>query len=333
MNTADMHIPSNKVRDIERYICAELAGLYPDGELRMFSRMLFEAFLGWDCAQLLLQRDATVNQSDLLRFHWAVEDLKRFRPIQHIIGWTEFCGCRIEVNESVLIPRPETEEIVNRTINQLSKFKIDSLHSISKKRSSQPSAKNSKFKIPNSEVNTPYSKSKIQNSKFKILDLCTGSGCIAIALAKQWPEAEVTAVDISDKALAVAKKNAASNNVKINFIQADILSQFTIQNSEFNIIISNPPYVMDSERAAMQRNVLDWEPASALFVPDGDPLQFYRAIAVIAKRHLSHDGIVVLEINENLPAETEALFVSKDFQTEICGDFRGKSRMLVATQE
>ena len=295
MNTTDMHIPSNKVRDIERYFHTELAGLYPDGEITMFVRMLFGAFLGWNLADLLLHRgDDTVNQSDLLRFHWAVEDLKRFRPIQHIIGWTDFCGCRIEVDENTLIPRPETEEIVNWTIEHKSQFTN-------------------------------------HNSQLCILDLCTGSGCIAIALAKHWPEAEVWAVDISEKALAVARRNAAANNVSINFIQADILSKSIIPNSQFGIIISNPPYVMEQERAAMQRNVLDWEPAKALFVPDGDPLLFYRAIADIASGSIERGGCIILEINEQLGAETARLFEGRGFKTELHGDFRGRTRMLTAT--
>ena len=294
MNTTDMHIPSNKVRDIERYFHTELAGLYPDSEITMFVRMLFEAFLGWSLTDLLLRRDDTVNQSDLLRFHWAAEDLKRFRPIQHIIGWTDFCGCRIEVDENTLIPRPETEEIVNWTISHNSQFTI-------------------------------------HNSQIKILDLCTGSGCIAIALAKQWPDAEVWAVDISEKALAVAKRNAAANNVSINFLQTDIIhSTFSVLRSPFSLIISNPPYVMDKERAAMQPNVLEWEPQQALFVPDSDPLLFYRAIADIADKHLAHDGLMVLEINESLGHETAQLFASRSFETAIHSDFRGKTRMLTA---
>ena len=296
MNTTNLHIPSNKVRDIERYFITELRDIYAEGEIRMFVRMLFEAFLGWSQTELLLRREETVNQSNLLRFHWAVEDLKRHRPIQHIIGWTELCGCRIEVTKDTLIPRPETEEIVNWTINHLSGFKN-------------------------------------QDSKIRILDLCTGSGCIAIALAKHLPQAQVTAVDISEKALDVARRNASANNVDVNFLQADILSPFTIHNSQFTLIISNPPYVMDKERAVMQPNVLDWEPAQALFVPDSNPLLFYRAIADIAANHLAPDGILVLEINEQLGYETAALFASHGFATTLHSDFRSKTRMLTATKE
>jgi len=297
MNTTDMHIPSNKVRDIERYILGELDGLYPEGEIRMFIRMLFEAVLGWDQTALLLHRDSTVNQSDLLRFHWAVEDLKLYRPIQHIVGWTEFCGCRIEVDENTLIPRPETEEIVNWTINFISTI--------------------------NNQQSTP-----------NVVDLCTGSGCIAIALAKWVPQARVTAVDISEKALNVARRNAEISEVAVDFRQSDVLSsQFTIQNSPFSLIISNPPYVMQQERSAISRNVLDWEPSIALFVPDADPLCFYRAIADFSTKHLDKEGVIVLEINERLGYETASVFNKYGFETKLYNDFRGKTRMLVASRD
>ena len=289
MNTTDIHIPSNKVRDIERYCHAELDSLYGNNEVGVFVRMLFEAFLGWDNTKLLMNREATVNQSDLLRFHWAVEDLKRWRPIQHIIGYTDFCGCRIDVDESTLIPRPETEEIVQKVIALF-------------------------------QTRRPK----------RILDLCTGSGCIAVALAKQWPDAEVTAVDISEQALKKAALNAAVNGVEIGFVHADLLSEFRLDKSEFDLIISNPPYVMESEKSAMSHNVLDWEPQRALFVPDDDPLLFYRIIADIAIQYLSSDGMLVFEINERLGEETIGLLKSKGYDTQMYSDFNGKARMVTA---
>lgn len=296
MNTRNIRFRSNRVRDILALFHEELDPLYGPGEVAAFGEMLFEAFLGWNRVKLLTSKDHTVNQSDLLRLHWALEDLRRHRPIQHIIGYTDFCGCRIHVSPDVLIPRPETEEIVN--------YLLSTFH----------------FPFSTSPLSTP-----------RVLDLCTGSGCIAIALAKHWPGAEVWAVDISEKALTVARRNAAANNVSINFIQADILSKSIIPNSQFGIIISNPPYVMEQERAAMQRNVLDWEPAKALFVPDGDPLLFYRAIADIASGSIGRDGCVILEINEQLGAETARLFECRGFKTELHSDFRGRTRMLAAT--
>ena len=288
MNTTELHIPSNKVHDIERYCLCELHGLYPDEEIRMFIRMLFEAWMGWSFTELLMHREETINQSDLLQFHWAVEDLRRYRPIQHIIGWTEFCGCRIEVDESTLIPRPETEEIVQKTVTLM----------------------------------------KGKTGK-RILDLCTGSGCIAIALAKECPNATVTAVDISEKALDKARKNAENNNVRVEFIQMDILNDDTaVLPHPFDLIISNPPYVMQQERSTMQRNVLDWEPADALFVPDENPMKYYKAISSIAKEQLIPDGLLVLEINEKLGQETMHLLEEDGFEGTIHDDFRGKARML-----
>ena len=172
------------VRDILALFHEELDGLYGGSEVGVFLDMLFEAFLGWNKVRLLTSKETTVDQSDLLRFHWALEDLKKNRPIQHIIGYTDFCDCRIAVSPDVLIPRPETEEMVNWILKT--------------------------FNFP--------------LSTFNLLDLCTGSGCIAIALKKRFPAAEVTAVDVSEKALAMAKENAQANDVNINFLQADLLT-------------------------------------------------------------------------------------------------------------
>ena len=184
MNTRNLRFRSNKVRDIITLFHEELDELYGAGEAGVFVNMLFEAFLGWGKVRLLTSKEQTIDQSDLLRFHWALEDLKRYRPIQHIIGYTDFCGCRIAVSPDVLIPRPETEELVTWLITH------------------------------HSSLITHHS---------SLIDLCTGSGCIAIALKKAFPQAEVTAVDMSDAALEVARRNAQANDVNITFLQADIL--------------------------------------------------------------------------------------------------------------
>ena len=286
-----MHIPSNRVRDIERYYLTELRTLYPEEELRMFVYMLFEAFLGWDKTHFLLHRDDTINQSDLLRLHWAAEDLKRHRPIQHIIGYTHFCGLRIDVSPDVLIPRPETEEIVTRLLQ------------------------------------TP------DFAPATVLDLCTGSGCIAIALKHHFPAADVTAVDLSPAALAMAQQNARQNNTDINFKQIDLLNpkQLTLLTNSYDLIISNPPYIMERERTAMQRNVLDYDPAMALFVPDSDPLLFYRVIGQFAASYLNPGGLLVVEINQGLADECAHLLHESGFSTRLNHDFRGNPRSLVAT--
>ena len=299
MNTRNLRFHSNRVRDILALFHEELDAIYGAGEAGVFCDMLFEAFLGWDKVRLLTSKEQAIDQSDLLRFHWALEDLKRHRPVQHIIGYTDFCGCRIKVSPDVLIPRPETEEMVEFLIR---------------------TSKSENQKSPNSELQTP-----------NYLDLCTGSGCIAIALKKAFPQAEVTAIDLSEKAMAVAQQNAENNNVAINFIQADLLdSNFNFQFSIFNFIVSNPPYVRESERADMCANVLDYEPGQALFVPDDDPLRFYRAIANIAKESLAKDGLLVVEINEAFAKETCALLSDMGFSPSVHTDFRGKPRWISA---
>lgn len=306
MNTREMRIPSNRVRDIERYMHAELDTLYGEGEVGVFVGMLFEAFLGWDKAHFLLHRGETIDQSDLLRFHWAVEDLKKYRPIQHIIGYADFCGCRIAVCPDVLIPRPETEEMVQQIFRRLESG------------------------VRNSSCGT-----RTMPNSLNILDLCTGSGCIAIALKKAFPQACVTAVDVSEKALAVARCNAEANGTDITFIQADILDPKNIESqySTFDLIVSNPPYVRDSERTQIAANVLDYDPALALFVPDDDPLRFYSAIADIASRSLAPDGLLAVEINEALADETCALLRGRGFDPVTNTDFRNRPRWITATHK
>ena len=267
-NTTHMRIPSNRVRDIERYLMTELGGLYPEGELRMFVRLLFEAFLGWDTPQLLLHREDTVNQSDLLRFHWAVEDLRRFRPIQHIAGYTHFCDCRIEVSPDVLIPRPETEEIVQQAIRRLE---------------------------------------GTLREEANLLDLCTGSGCIAISLALALRFSQVHAVDNSVAALAVARANARALKARVGFMMADVLLP-CLEAESCDVLVSNPPYVCESERAQMEPHVLQYEPAEALFVPDADPLRFYRALAMHATTALAPGGRVYVEVNRRFADEVARLF-------------------------
>ena len=292
MNTRNIRFRSNRVRDILALYHEELDGMYGSGEVSAFGEMLFEAFLGWDRVRLLTSREQTIDQSDLLRFHWALEDLKRYRPIQHIIGHVDFCGCPIAVSPDVLIPRPETEEMVSWIVKSY----------------------------------------ELRVMSGGILDLCTGSGCIAIALKKAFLQAEVTAVDVSLKALAMARQNAENSGAEVHFVEGDVLGGVNGFDGSYGLIVSNPPYVLDSERALMQPNVLDYDPALALFVPDDDPLRFYKAIAAIAKEHLATDGLLVVEINEVLADETAALFRACGFSPTIHDDFRDKPRWISATR-
>ena len=303
MNTSDMRIPSNRVSDIRRYSREQLRGLYPDGEIECMTRMLFEAYLGWGLTQLMLHSEDTINQSDLLKFHWAVEDLKRYRPIQHIIGYVDFCDCRINVSPDVLIPRPETEEIIRHVIDYGQEL-----------------------------CNTIAANGRAP----RILDLCSGSGCMAIALAHALPQTNVTAVELSDKALSLARQNAKQNNVDIEFIRADILDTARTISllrataaEQFCIVVSNPPYIAESESTMMQRNVTDYEPEMALYVPDSNPLLFYRAIARLADEIMLREGFVAMEINERFGNETAALFSEHGYSSLLQKDFRDKDRMLI----
>ena len=277
MNTTTMDIPSNRVRDVRRYCCERLSTIYDDSEAQTVVYRLFEGLLGWNKVQLLLQLDDTINQSDLLRFYWAVQDLLRHRPIQYVVGYEWFCDCKIGVAEGVLIPRPETEELVRRVIRDYQDV----------------------------------------NRQLRVLDLCTGSGCIAVALARHLRCEHVAAVDLSDVALQQAKKNADNNGVNVQFVKADVL-------------ISNPPYVRQSESKSMRHNVLDYEPAEALFVDDENPLLFYRAVARLADRFLASKGTLYLEINEALANEIRQVVEHYNFSTTLCQDFRGKDRFIIA---
>ncbi len=290
MNTRNLRFRSNRVCDIIALFHEELDEMYGAGEVRAFAEMLCEAFLGWDRVRLLTSKEQTIDQSDMLRFHWALEDLKKSRPIQHIIGYTDFCGCRIAVGPEVLIPRPETAEIVEWTIANVGKAPLH------------------------------------------ILDLCTGSGCIAIALKKAFPQAFVAGVDISSEALALARENGKNNGVDVRFVEGDVLN-YDGEAEAYDLIVSNPPYVKESEKALMQRNVIDYDPSLALFVPDDDALRFYRSIAAIAKRSLREEGLLVVEINEALAEETTLALEGQGFCSEIHIDFRGRQRWISATKQ
>ena len=284
-----MRIPSNKVCDIERFAYSELSNLYSRNEIRCYLQMLFEHFLGWSMAHFLISKSKTINQSDLLKFNFAIKDLRNGRPIQHIIGSVDFCNTKLSVSKDTLIPRPETAELVY-LIRQ------------------------------NEEPAT-------------ILDICTGSGCIAIALAKTFGGSKVFACDISPEAMAVAKKNADANHVYINFASADILQETNpFEQEEYDIIVSNPPYVRESEKEQMHRNVLDYEPHIALFVSNNDPLLFYRHIASFAAKHQRKGAKLYFEINEAFGNETVALLQEQGYHSIIHKDSFGKERMIEAVK-
>ena len=271
----------------------ELTPLYDAGEVESFFYLILEAKHQLKRVDLALQPDLVFSESELKTWSSILEQLKREIPIQYLLGSTHFYGLEFEVNSNVLIPRPETEELVDWII-QSSKFKV-------------------------------------QSSKFKILDIGTGSGCIAISLAKNLPNAEVFALDVSDKALATSQKNAELNQVTIQFIHQSILETEDL-GQQFDLIVSNPPYVRHLEKQEIKKNVLDNEPHLALFVEDNDALIFYRKIAQLAKKNLCPNGQLYFEINQYLGQETLDLLQEMGFKDiTLRKDIYGNDRMIQCT--
>ena len=252
--------------------------------------ILFKYYFNIDRVRMVLEPDLRLSESEMLKIHFAVKDLLRNKPIQYVIGETEFCDLKFKVNENVLIPRPETAQMISKIVN--------SQHSI-------------------------------VNSHCSIIDIGTGSGCIAISLAKMISNSNVYALDISEEALKIAKENASNNNVNVSFIHDDILNLKNNIETKFDIIVSNPPYVRELEKAEMHNNVLGWEPHNALFVSDNDPLIFYRNILEFAKTHLKDNGEVWFEINEYLGKEMSDLCHELGFSNvKIHKDFRDRDRVM-----
>ena len=287
-----MRIASNKLKDIIDFAYQELDLLYEKNEIRSMIYSLIEHFTEFDLTKILTYKDELkVSESELLKINFAIKDLKKEKPLQQIIGYTDFLDVKIDVNEHVLIPRVETEEIVQRVINE------------------NKGRKN-----------------------LKIADICCGSGCIAIALKRAFPDANLYAYDISEEALKKSKENAEKNKEKINFFKENILESKE-KNQEFDIIVSNPPYVRESEKAFMRNNVLLYEPALALFVSDKEPLIFYEHLLKFSNQNLAKNGKIYMEINENLAKETELLFKNFNYQTSVFKDLRGKDRLLLAKKD
>jgi release factor glutamine methyltransferase len=265
----------------------ELAGLYPSNEIDGFKRIIFETVCGWDFTEQVIKKHEIISATEFEKIEAILLRLKNAEPIQYILGETEFYGLKLKVNPSVLIPRPETEELVEWV-----------LHS-----------------------NLP--------KNYRILDIGTGSGCIAMAIKNQLKETKVSGMDISEKALETARQNALENGLEVDFFQDDILNPKNLQEGMYDVIVSNPPYIRESEKPLMHSNVLNFEPENALFVPDEDPLVFYRAIAEFAKKYLSENGSLFFEINESLNTEMVDLLTGFGFSDiEIRKDINGKNRMV-----
>ena len=291
-----------------------LAEKFSQREAEQLMRILLEDLFGLDWNQQLMNPDLRIDERQHYQLSEAVKRLLSGEPVQYVTGVTRFCDLLLKVSPAVLIPRPETEELVQKICASFSNRK-DSLlcHSNAGKCEGKESIGGD-----------------MKREKVRIWDIGTGSGCIAIALAKQFPNAEIIAFDVSEEALQIAKENAESNGVQVTFVQDDILKPTSDYfNQPVDLVVSNPPYVCDSERAAMEANVLDWEPENALFVPDDDPLRFYRQILALARPQLKPDGQIWFEINEQMGERMLQLCREMGFtEAEIMEDFAEKQRYM-----
>jgi release factor glutamine methyltransferase len=292
-------LPIMTYAEAEKNYILNLSLLYNEEEAKALALYALQHVCDISKAQLLLNKQNKLSLQDEASLEIILFELKSGRPIQYVIGETEFYGLRFKVNPSVLIPRPETEELVDWILKEI------------------------KERV--------WEKSGEQNA-LKILDIGTGSGCIPIALKKHLVQAEISAIDISASALETAMHNSVINQTEVQFLQADILSStINYQLPTFNIIVSNPPYVTEKEQEQMHSNVMEYEPHTALFVPDNDPLLFYNRIGDFAKNYLEPEGLLFFEINEHNGLDTVALLKDKGFnQVELRQDLMGKNRMIKA---
>lgn len=284
-----------------------LESLYPQKEARSIVLMLCEEVLGTENYTHIVEPEFKIDDKKLPELEDAMERLKKMEPVQYVLGHTEFYGRTFKVDPAVLIPRPETELLCRDAI---------------------------KLGMRVFRMRSPYGKNA---EPVRILDLCTGSGCIAWTMALSIPGSRVTAVDISDAALEVAAGQDFASELKSKetfkpeFMKADVLdSEQEIELGPFDMVLSNPPYIMESEKEDMRRNVLEYEPESALFVPDDDPLLFYRAIARWSQRFMSPEGVGLSEVNESLARQTETVFKAAGYaHTEIVRDLSDKNRYII----
>lgn len=277
------------------YFTESLVTIYPKTEITSFLYLLIEEYLGLQRIEFVMQPNFIIEKEKLNLLNEALNKLQKEEPIQYIIGHTEFFGLTFIVNKNTLIPRPETEELVAWVVDEIKHRELKQIKDIS------------------------------------VLDIGTGSGCIPISIAKRCKNTTITAIDISKKALRVAEKNAENNSVKIECIASDILNTTSLE-KRYDIIISNPPYVRNSEKKEIENNVLQNEPHIALFVEDSNPLIFYDKIATLSKQHLTKEGLLFFEINQYLGEETKQMLHKKGFKNiEIRKDIFRNNRMIKAS--
>lgn len=286
-----MRIASNQYYSVMQFALEELKELYPPEEIKAIMYWLLEEYLNIDKTKYLLNPKKGMSESELLKFNFAIKDLKKGKPIQYIIGHTYFHGHKILVNEHTLIPRPETEELVQWVYEDI-------------------------FQM---------------SPTLKILDMCTGTSCIPIALADKLPQHQYWGADFKQEIIDLAKTNTKLNQKKIEFFQYDLLEEHIKMQQKFDIIISNPPYVLKSDKLHMHQNVLGYEPDSALYVDDTNALIFYKRILEFVDINLSKTGKIYFEIHEKKSNDLKQLLLNHQFKNiQFKSDFRNKIRFVKA---
>lgn len=281
-----MKIATNQLSSIITYFKRELSDFYEAHEINSMLFVVLEHFFKLSKKDSILYPSKMFSESELLLVINTVKALKTYKPLAYILGEWEFFGITLKVNEHVLVPRPETEELVQLILYE-------------------------------------------NSLATSILDIGTGSGCIALAIKKNLPQAKVEAWDVSEKALAIAKTNAVKNKLTVDFKYVDILNVDVALREKFDVIVSNPPYIQQKEKGLMDKNVLDFEPHLALFVENNNPLLFYEKICDFAVKNLNENGKIYFEINEAFGNEVAELLRKNGFQqVEICKDINGKDRII-----
>lgn len=279
-----MFVSDNTVSTFITYFKNELKAIYDEREIDSILNIVFQSVFSWDKIQLRMNKSQSLSKSDLSKLKAVLNRLLKNEPIQYVIGETEFYGLKFKVDSRALIPRQETEELVDLILKETSE------------------------------------------SELKILDIGTGSGCIPIALKTELPNAHITSIDISTEAISLAKENAKLNNAEISFHVLDVFSEDVFNLGEFDIIVSNPPYISNSEKEKMSSNVLDYEPHNALFV-ENDALEFYERIIQISKQLLKSEGALYFELNERYKVEYLNMFEVSQVNGHFIEDLNGKTRM------
>jgi release factor glutamine methyltransferase len=304
------------IHEAQQKLLFQLYHIYDDRETAAITNLVMENLVGWKKIDRIINKNVPLSLRQLELFEKYLEELSTHKPVQYVLNEAWLCDMKFYVDENVLIPRPETEELVEWVVEEVGSRKSE--------------VGSRKKGASDKEQNSPLTN---DHSLFTVLDIGTGSGCIPIALKKKLNDINVYSCDISERALDVAKRNAVSNNVDVNFLQLNFLNKEQWDELPYsNRIVSNPPYIPASDKSSMSSNVINFEPHIALFVNDDDPLIFYNAISDFALEKLLPGGIVYTELHEDLHSDVKKLFLQKGFQNVmIKKDLQGKHRMLKAT--